>query len=220
MKYDIKLKVCKRTDLKYQEIRNRHYVLNNGTHGQQIHFLILLDGDVIGIISGASSVYGVAGRDTFFNIPKNKEIKESYYLPAIINNTVFRLETHLPNLATQILSKWRKVVAVLWENLYGVPVIGFETFVVEEDYRKGCLYKADNWTYVGETCGSTKKHSGMTNKHERLITDKKLIYCKWVSKEVIPNVKYLSSWRNETDEEKTRKKRIENIKKEMLGSIY
>jgi len=32
----------------------------------------------------------------------------------------------------------------LWEDLYGVPVIGFETFVVEEDWRKGTLYRADN----------------------------------------------------------------------------
>ncbi len=80
-------------------------------------------------------------------------------------------------------------------------MIGFETFVVEEDYRKGTLYKADNWTFVGETFGSTKTHNGLINKSERLITNKKLIYCKWNSKKpIIPIIKYISSWRNQTEE--------------------
>ena len=83
---DIRLEFCKRTDPRYQEIRDRHYIPNNGTHGQQVHFLIHYKGNVIGIISGASSVYSVKDRDTFFNIPKDKDLKQKYYLPAIINN--------------------------------------------------------------------------------------------------------------------------------------
>ena len=79
-----------------------------------------------------------------------------YYLPAIINNVVFRLEYHEKNLATRVLSKFRKVISKLWEEIYEVPVIGFETFVVETETRKGALYKADNRVFIGYTKGSTK----------------------------------------------------------------
>ena len=140
----IKLEFCKISDSRYQQIRDRHYVDNRGCHGQQIHFLIHYSDQICGIISGASSVYGVKSRDLFFNIPKEKIKKQQFFLPSIVNNTVFRLELHEKNLATRVLSRWRKVMCGLWEDLYGVPVIGFETFVVEEDWRKGTLYRADN----------------------------------------------------------------------------
>ena len=117
----ISLEFCKRTHPTYQDIRNRHYIPNNGTHGQQIHFLVHHNDSIVGIISGASSVYGVESRDKFFNIPSDQEIKQRYYLPAIINNVVFRLEYHEPNLGTQVLSKWRK------ESLnYGKRYIAFQ----------------------------------------------------------------------------------------------
>jgi Domain of unknown function (DUF4338) len=217
---DITLEFVKRTDARYQEIRDRHYIPNRGTHGQQIHFVIHYKGMVVGIISGASSVYGVKARDEFFRIPKDKHIKQKRYLPAIINNTVFRLEYHEKNLATRVLAKWRKVVANLWEEMYDVPVIGFETFVIEEDYRKGTLYKADNWTYCGDTAGSTKAHKGMNTPSTRHKTDVKMIYCKWIkNKPITPTKEYVSSWKAETPEEKARAKKIVNFKKELVGKL-
>lgn len=214
----IELEFVKRTDCRYQEIRDRHYVPNRGTHGQQIHFLIWFKGEVIGIISGASSVYGVKDRDNFFGIPKDKHTKQKFYLPAIINNTVFRIEYHEKNLATKILSKWRKVIKTIWEDLYNIDVIGFETFVVEESYRKGSLYKADNWVCVGETAGSTKQHKGLHNKSTRIETMPKLIFCKWADgKPLSPTKEYKSSWKKETDEEKARAKEIIRKKNELIG---
>lgn len=50
--YNVRLEQCSRGDRRYQEIRNRHYVPNHGSVGQQIHYLIWLDGKICGIISG------------------------------------------------------------------------------------------------------------------------------------------------------------------------
>jgi hypothetical protein len=217
----ISLEFCTRTNLVYKSIRDRHYIPNNGTHGQQIHFIVYDNNELVGIISGASSVYGVESRDRFFNIPKDKQTKQDYYLPAIINNVVFRLEVHTKNLGTKILSKWRKTISLLWEEIYNVPVIGFETFIIENETRKGSMYKADNWLFVGETKGSTKNHSGLTNKSTRVETDIKMVYCRWIGgKEIIPTVKYISSWRGETTEEKERAKKINKIKSEYVGKIF
>lgn len=218
----IELEFCKRDDLRYQQIRNRHYVPNSGTHGQQLHFLVWYERQIAGIISGASSVYGVKARDEFFKFSSVRKEKESLYLPAVINNTVFRLETHEPNLGTKVLGLWRKTVARLWEEMYGVPIIGFETFVVENDHRKGSMYKADNWAFVGETAGSTKKHGvgGAKAKAERLKTDKKLIFCRWAKHPVVPKTRYVGCWRNETPEEKLKLKTIKLYRESLLGKTW
>ena len=177
MKRQIRLEQCKRTDPRYQEIRDRHYIPNHGAVAQQIHYLIYIYNawKLVGIISAGSAVYAVKARDDYFGITKQNRVTA---LNSIINNTVFRLEYNEPNLATQILSLWRKQVAKDWEEKYGVRVHGFETFVIENDTRKGALYKADNWDYIGETSGSTKTHRGLKNKGVRMRTEKKLVFVK------------------------------------------
>lgn len=197
MQSDIVLKKCKRTDPDYQRFRDRHYVPNKGCHGQQLHYLIYANDRLVGIISGASAVYAVKARDNFFGL--NKDNRRAG-LNSIINNVVFRLELHEKNLGTQILAKWRRTVARDWEERYGVQVHGFETFVVEEKHRKGAMYRADNWTCVGETAGNTKAHGsgGLTEKFSRVSTDKKLVFVKKIPKTKLCT-SYNSTWRGKTD---------------------
>ena len=196
----IHLELVKRTDPRYQDMRDRHYVSNKGTHGQQLHYLIFDEGRHVGIISGASPVYGVAARDRFFSLPADRKRKEAV-LNQIINNVVFRIEQTRKNLATQTLALWRRRIAEDWEYLYQVPVLGFETFVVEEDHRKGTLYLADNWTFLGKTAGTTKAHhktaggGGLDTAHTRRTVEKKLVFC--IRRKKVKQIEsYESSWRD------------------------
>ena len=220
----VSLEFCSRTDDRYVEMRDRHYIPNKGAHGQQIHFIVWDDDVRAGIISGGSSVYAVKARDEFFGIPSNKEERESLWLPSIVNNTVFRLETTRPNLGTETLRRWRSVTRELWPQLYGVPVIGFETFIIEESFRRGAMYKADNWQLVGETAGNTKQHvageGGLTGKHSRATVEPKLILCRWAKKRHTPKVPYVSSWKASTQEEKDRAKKIASFRKSLLGERF
>lgn len=191
MKYNVQLERCKRSDPRYQAIRDRHYVPNHGCIGQQIHYLITLDGEVVGIISGASAVFGVKSRDNYFGLtPQNKRAG----LPSIVDNVVYRLEAHKPNLATQVLAMWRKQICIDWEERYKVKVHGFETFVIENDVRKGTLYKADNWDFVGITAGSTKTHKGIATPAKRIATEQKLVSCKKVPNTEL-STEYHATWR-------------------------
>jgi hypothetical protein len=183
----------------YKDIRSRHYVLDGGSIGRQLRYLIRHKNIVSGIISGASSAFSVKARDEFFGLNLCEAFDHSFglaedeiepikypLLGTIINNTVFRLENHEPNLATQVLALWRRQVIADWEGKYDdrlgscahpLPVLGFETYVVEHEHspghtRMGSCYKADNWTLVGRTD---------TNK---------LIYCK-------RNPKFLDSLLND-----------------------
>lgn len=192
---DIKLVRCKLSDPTYQSIRNRHYVSNNGCVGQQFHYLVELRGEVVGIISGASSVWAVKSRDNYFGLTKDNKYVA---LPSIINNVVFRLEVSEPNLGTQVLSMWRKRIAIDWESRYGVAVHGFETFIIGNDRRKGALYKADNWTFLGNTAGSSKAHHGpgssLDNVSTRIPTCIKMIFGKKI-KNTSLSTSYTSTWR-------------------------
>lgn len=216
----VELEFCLRTDPRYKAIRDRHYIPNKGAHAQQLHFMVWDDEEIAGIISAGSSVYSVESRNSFFGIPSDKSERQSLWLPSIVNNTVFRLEKHRENLGTETLALWRRTTAKLWEELYGVPVIGFETFIIEESWRKGSLYKADNWTVVGKTAGSTKVHNGLVNKSSRIDVEPKMVVCRWKKKPVVPKVPYISSWRAETDEQKALAKRKTALRKELLGSRY
>ena len=188
---NLRLEKCKRSNPLYQEFRSRHYVENHGAVGQQLHYLIYLDKECIGIISGGASAYAVKCRDEFFGI--NKDNRKTA-LNGIVDNTVFRLEKNIPNLGTRILKLFRETVIRDWKQQYGVDVCGFETFVVEESWRKGSMYKADNWTFVGETSGNTKFHlHGIDKSFERKSVGKKPVFCKWVKGAKLPE-DYYPTW--------------------------
>lgn len=191
MKYNIRLDRVKRSNQLYQEIRSRHYIPNHGAVGQQLHYLIILDRECIGIISGGAAAYAVGCRDQYFGITKDNR---NAALNGIIDNTVFRLEKNIPNLGTQILALWRRTVAKDWEQKYGVKVAGFETFIVENERRKGAMYKADNWDFVGETKGNTKFHQhGIEKSFVRREVEKKLVFCKRIHGIDLPE-SYTASW--------------------------
>lgn len=180
-----------------------------GHHGQQVHFLIWYRGEKVGVISGGSAVYATGVRDAFFGINQNNR---EQVLNGVIDNTVFRLEKPERNLATRCLSLWRRTVIGYWEYMYGIRPYGFETFVLREDLgdgrqRVGSLYRADNWTFVGETSGSTKNHIGvgLTGGKEgkgsfaRAQVPPKLVFCKWIGGHTEPQYcEYKSSWKAST----------------------
>lgn len=171
----VELLLVKRTNPIYQIIRNRHYVDNHGCIGRQLHYTIMEDSKVIGIITGASAIWSSEHRDSYFNI---NQLNRKERINKIIDNVVFRLELNEKNLGTRILSVWRKTVKEDWEKKYNDNVIGFETFIFGEN-RYGSMYKADNWDFVGMTKGNTKFHAhGAYNGTERLETPKKMIFCK------------------------------------------
>ena len=200
LKDKVRLVQCRLSDPAYKWIRDRHYIPNNGAIGQQVNYLIHFDQDIVGVISGASAVWGTTARDEFFGVSEDEELR-SVQLNGIINNNVFRLEHPAPNLASVVLAKWRKQIQEDWFELYGVRVAGFETFIIEENLRDGrcrdgTCYRADNWECVGVTAGNTKKRTGQLDEGlGRQDVVRKLVYCKRIKGVPLPT-EYQSSWRD------------------------
>ena len=195
----VRLELVRRTDPVYKQYRNNHYIPDRGLVGQQLQYLIFYRKEVVGVIGGASSAFTSQSRDKYWELSTDKDEKNCQ-LNSIINNNIFKLNYPAPNLATIVLSKWRKQILKDWEELYEVKVAGFETFVVEERLwngktRNGACYRADNWELVGITKGYGDTNiRGREHKDKRL-QSKKLIYCRKVKGQQLCST-YSASWNN------------------------
>ena len=208
----------KRSNALYTKHREGHYIEDRGTVGQQIQYLIIYDGKDVGVIGGASAVFANQPRDDYFSLSTIKDEK-TVQLNSIINNNIFKLDYPAPNLATIVLSKWRKTIVHDWEYIYGVRVSGFETFVVEErlwDGRKrdGNCYRADNWLQLGITKGY-----GSTNVRSREVKSKtlqarKLVYGKKI-KGVSLCSEYSAAWNDPELQKQIQKRRNEIIRDDL-----
>lgn len=132
-----------------------HYPKSKGIVGRCINYFIIYKGLTVGIIGGNSPPYSVRAIDDFFGITKENR---GDMLVQIFNNEVFRIIRSAPNLATMTLKEFRHNVNRDYEVKYGYPLIGLITFV--EPPRTGAIYKADNWTYLGDTKGFSTKRRG------------------------------------------------------------
>lgn len=179
----LSLQLTKKSDVDVQYLMSIHYSHPKGFVGRQLIYKIYDDDTLLGVIVGGSATLHLPNRNEFFG--------DKYSINKIINNNFFHLiESHTyKNLGTKVLSMWRKQVVKDWEYKYKDKVIGFESLV--ELPRSGALYKADNWTLVGQTKGFTCRRIGGNSESEKFSgirvwnTNKdelkpKLVFCKLI----------------------------------------
>ena len=217
----VRLELVKSSNPLYQKFRRSHYIPDRGTMGQQFQYLIFYGSEVVGIIGGASAVFANQARDEFFGLAEEAEVK-TQQLNNIVNNNVFRLEYPAPNLATIVLSIWRKRIMDDWEKLYGVPITGFETFVVEERLwsgktRNGACYRADNWVMVGITRGYGKTNARGREIKDKTLRSKKLVYCLRIKGRELCD-SYAPAW-NDLDLKRDLRKRRDQMLSDPLGIV-
>ena len=213
-KHLVRLELVKRSNPLYKQFRSRHYIPDRGLVGQQLQYLVFYGSEVVGVIGGSSAVFTSQARDEFWGFSEDRD-ERTRQLNSVINNNIFRLEYPAPNLATMVLSMWRKQIASDWENLYGVEVAGFETFVVEERLwngktRNGACYRADNWEMLGITRGYGDTNVRGREHKDKTLKARKLIYAKRIPGRELCST-YTTSW---NDQEKT--KELSQRRKEMF----
>ena len=192
----VRLELVKRTDPIYVQYRKTHYIPDRG------------------VVGGSSAVYTNEFRDQFWELAEEKDLK-TRQLNSIINNNIFKLDYPAANLAAIVLGMWRKRVAKDWEELYGVRVAGFETFVVEERLwnrktRNGAFYRADNWELIGITKGYGDTNVRGRETKNKNLKSKKLVYCKRI-KGVDLCTEYETAWGNAQRQRELNRKRDQLI---------
>jgi hypothetical protein len=149
-----------------------HYPNSKGIVGRSINYLIYYKGRFAGIIGACSPPYKVKPVDEFFGITDDNREE---MMRKILNNEVFRLIIHEKNLASRVLSVFRKQVFEDYYEKYREELIGLITFV--EPPLKGACYKADNWVFIGYTKGyGTTMRDGVGKPRKWVNKKRKLIF--------------------------------------------
>ena len=167
------LKPIKKSNKLFVKWFIEHYPESKGIVGRQINFLIYSYGKPIGIIGFASPPLNYKKFNQFFELDSKNKSSENAKL--FLNNNVFRIVYTEKNLGTQILKLARKQLFKIYKEKYNQELLGLITFV--KPPRTCSLYKADNWSYIGETQGiEVKRRGNEWIEKQYIIGDKKYIY--------------------------------------------
>jgi hypothetical protein len=128
-----------------------HYLGYRPSIGENVRYLIYVEGRILSCIGFSASAWRVSCRDKYLEIEeKTREEK----LRKIAGNDRFLILpwVKVTNLASTILSRVLRRIEKDWEKKYQNKIEIIETFVEKERF-KGTCYKASNWRYLGETVG-------------------------------------------------------------------
>ena len=129
--------------------QHHSYVPTYKSVGRRIDWLILVDGEIKGMIGIGSSTYPPC-KDILNKLDLSKaEYRDIFN--SIANNWRFCVTESIPNLGTRVLKVLRHHAPIEWNKKYGDELKYLITFV--GGGHNGAVYKADNWEQIGETAG-------------------------------------------------------------------
>ena len=131
------------------------YVPSNKSVGRRIDWLIYHNTKLVGMIGIGSSVYPPP-KDILKYVGMSKNEYKSVF-NTFANNWRFCMMESIQNAGTRILKELRNQAPKLWKDKYGDDLNYILTFVAGGN--NGAVYRADNWTMVGETSGLPKHKS-------------------------------------------------------------
>ena len=143
-------------------------------------------GNLVGGIGISSCVLALGSRDKFIGWDMETRLKNSNCVANNYRYGLIKPNITIKNVGSMVLKLLREEGRKVWKEKYGDGLVLLETFV--KPPWKGTVYKADNWSMVGETAGlpkhkmvSMKWNTGEELK-EKFVKptgeDKKLIFMK------------------------------------------
>jgi hypothetical protein len=128
------------------------YVKYKDVPQRRVNWLIWNGMDLIGCIGFSSCVLAVGDRDRWIGWTKEQRQTLSN---SMANNYRFCLkpDNGIKNLGSRVLKIARNKLIKRWKEKYGDDLLLLETYVLQNENRRGAVYLADNWTHVGNTTG-------------------------------------------------------------------
>jgi hypothetical protein len=145
-------------------ITNHHsYVPTTSSVGRRIDWLIQYQDRIVGMIGIGSSVYPPP-KDLLRYLNTTKSDYKSIF-NSIANNWRFCMSERIPNLGSKILKELRTHAPIEWRKKYDNELTHIMTFV--GGGHNGAVYKADNWTEIGQTAGLPAHKSSSMKWHNK-----------------------------------------------------
>ena len=151
--------------LRFRELVGRHHYLGHavpyGAHQRYLVYASRPERAVVGCVQFSSPAWRLAARDQWIGW---NDLTRGRNLQRVVNNSRFLILpwVRVQNLASVVLGRAVRQVAVDWARRYGVEILLVETLVDPKRYRGHC-YRAANWIELGTTSGRGR----MDREHRR-----------------------------------------------------
>jgi hypothetical protein len=144
---------------RYQELMQEHHYLGSLPKiGETLWYVASWLDAWVALLSFSAAAWKCAARDRWIGW----DFRHQYdRLKLVTNNSRFLIlpHWHVANLGSRILSLCEKRLPHDWQERFNHPALLLETFVDPARFR-GTVYKAANWTYVGNSRGFRRTRKG------------------------------------------------------------
>lgn len=133
-----------------QSLQSHHYLGGLRKIGETLWYLALYRCQWVALLTFSAAALKIAARDRWIGWTYRQQYAR---LRLLANNTRFCVLPgwQVKNLASRTLALCERRLSRDWSEAFGHPIVLLETFV--DAQHRGTLYRAANWTYVGETRG-------------------------------------------------------------------
>jgi hypothetical protein len=141
-----------------QLVSRYHYLGYKKLLGHRLKYMAFINNQSVAALSFSAPALKLKSRDAHIGW---SDVQRKEFLSCLACNSRFLIVpwVKIKNLASHVLSRSVRCLKKDWEKHFGKKLLLLETFVDPERF-KGTIYKAANWTYVGQTYGSGKKGNG------------------------------------------------------------
>jgi hypothetical protein len=139
-------------------MEEHHYLGSLPKIGETLWYVASWRDEWAALLSFSAAAWKCAARDRWIGW----DFRHQYdRLKLVVNNSRFLIlpDWHVPNMGSHILSLSQKRLPRDWPERFGHPELLLETFVDPKRFR-GTVYRAANWTYVGNTKGFRRTRKG------------------------------------------------------------
>jgi hypothetical protein len=146
---------------RYQALMQRHHYLGALPKiGETLWYVATWHAQWVALLSFSAAAWKCAVRDQWIGW----DFRHQYdRLHLLANNSRFLIlpDWHRPNLASRTLALCQRRLPEDWLKSFGHPLVLLETFVDPQRFA-GTVYKAANWSYLGQTKGFRRTRQGYT----------------------------------------------------------
>lgn len=156
--------VDKSEEARYRELmRQHHYLGDLPKIGHTLWYVATIGDEWTALLSFSASAWKCGARDRWIGWDFRRQYDR---LSLIVNNSRFLIlpDWHIPNLGSKALSLCQRRLDADWRRHFGHPLLLLETFVDPARFQ-GTVYRAANWTCVGQTMGFRRTSGGYGAAH-------------------------------------------------------
>lgn len=154
--------VSESEERRYRDLMAQHHYLGDlAKIGHTLWYVATYEHEWVALASFSASALKCAARDQWIGW----DFRHQYgRLKLIANNSRFLIlpDWHRPNLGSKVLALCQRRIGADWLEHFNQALLLLETFVDTVRYR-GTVYRAANWTCVGQTRGYRRIRDGYSD---------------------------------------------------------